>query len=90
MKTAWHLGHRIRLAMDPGAAEPLGGAGKTVEADETELARSRKTKRPEGFHRRTHNPKVLSLVERGGNIRSMTLDHRMASATLFAQHRPRR
>ena len=25
---------------------PLGGAGKTVEADETEFARSRKTKRP--------------------------------------------
>lgn len=76
MKTAWFLGHRIRLAMDPGAADPLGGAGKTVEADETELARSRKTKRPVGFRRRTHNPKVLSLVERGGNIRSVTLDHR--------------
>src|SRR5437588_7909050 len=27
MKTAWHLGHRIRFAMDPGAAEPMGGAG---------------------------------------------------------------
>lgn len=76
MKTAWHLGHRIRLSMDPGAIEPLGGAGKTVEADETELARSRKTKRPAGFKRSTHNPKVLSLVERGGNVRSVTLDHR--------------
>src|SRR5215211_2417643 len=62
MKTAWFLGHRIRLAMDPGATEPMGGAGVTVEADETELARSRKTKRPAGFRRRTHNPKVLSLV----------------------------
>ena len=76
MKTAWFLGMRIRLAMDPSAAEPMGGAGKTVEADETELARSRKTKRPEGFRRSTHNPKVLSLVERGGNLRSVTLDHR--------------
>lgn len=76
MKTAWFLGHRIRLAMDPGAADPMGGAGKTVEADETELARSRKTKRPVGFKRRIHNPKVLSLVERGGNIRSVTLDHK--------------
>lgn len=75
MKTAWFLGHRIRLAMDPGAADPMGGAGKTVEADETELARSRKTKRPPNFKRRTHNPKVLSLIERGGNIRSVTLDH---------------
>jgi transposase-like protein len=75
MKTAWHLGHRIRLAMTPDAS-PIGGAGATVEADETELARSRKTKRPAGFRRRTHNSKVMSLVERGGNIRSVTLDHR--------------
>jgi transposase-like protein len=76
MKTAWFLGHRIRFAMDPGTATPIGGEGKTVEADETEMARSRKTRRPEGFRRRLHNPKVLSLVERGGNIRSVTLDHR--------------
>jgi hypothetical protein len=77
MKTAWHLGHRIRLAMTPnGSMGPLGGAGKTVEADETELAKSRKTKRPEG-HRRRDNPMVLSLVERGGNVRSMWIDHRM-------------
>jgi transposase-like protein len=76
LKTAWHLGHRIRLAMDPGAAEPMGGAGKTVEADETELSKSRKTKRPVG-HRRRDNMRVFSLVERGGNVRSLVLDHRM-------------
>jgi transposase-like protein len=76
MKTAWHLSHRIRHAMAPGSPEPLGGVGKTVEADETELARSRKTKRPENFRRKTHNPVVVSLVERGGNIRSAMLDHR--------------
>jgi hypothetical protein len=40
------------------------------------LARSRKTKRPAGFRRRTHNPIVVSLVERGGDIRSTMLDHR--------------
>jgi len=76
MKTAWHLGHRVRFAMDDGAAQQLGGLGKIVEADETELARSRKTKRPAGFRRKTHNPVVVSLVERGGKIRSKTLDHR--------------
>src|SRR5579871_4127207 len=75
MKTAWHLGHRIRHAMAPGNPSQLGGFGKVVEADETELARSRKTKRPEGFRRKTHNPVVMSLVERGGDIRSTTLDH---------------
>ena len=79
MKTAWHLGHRIRFAMAPGGdIGPLGGAGKIVEADETELSKSRKTKRPANFKRSTHNPLVVSLVERGGDIRSTMLDHRKA------------
>lgn len=79
MKTAWHLGHRIRHGMAPfPSAAPLGGGGKTVEADETELTRSRKTKRPAGFRRKTHNPLVVSLVERGGDIRSQVLDHNSA------------
>jgi transposase-like protein len=75
MKTAWFLGHRIRLAMDPGTATPIGGAGKTVEADETAISNSRKTKNPSGQRRRPHTT-VLSLVERGGPIRSLVIDHR--------------
>jgi transposase-like protein len=81
MKTAWHLGHRIRLAMDPVVTPPMGGHGKTVEADETEIGRSRHTKRIPG-HRRRDNVKVLSLVERGGNIRSLVIDHRMVGPLL--------
>ncbi len=74
MKTAWHLGHRIREMMAPGPdAGRLGGEGKTIEADETAISNSRKTKFS-GFRRKPHT-KVLSLVERGGNIRSVTLDH---------------
>jgi transposase-like protein len=84
MKTAWHLGHRIRHAMAPDISEQLGGSGKTVEADETELARSRKTKRPAGFRRKTHNPIVVSLVERGGDIRSEVLDHNSAMGVVRA------
>jgi transposase-like protein len=75
LKTAWHLSHRIREMMTPRDAGPMGGAGMTIEADETELAKSRKTKRPAG-HRRRDNTRVLSLLERGGNIRSMLIDHR--------------
>jgi transposase-like protein len=83
MKTAWFLGHRIRLAMDPGTATPIGGAGKTVEADDMEMGRSKKTRpRPEG---RKGNVKVLSLVERGGPIRSMVIDHR-GTGGLFYKH----
>jgi transposase-like protein len=69
MTTAWFLGHRIREAMTTLGFEPpgpLGGANKVVEADETYVggkAANRKNRIP---------PKeiVLSLVERGGRVRS--------------------
>jgi hypothetical protein len=69
MKTAWFLGMRVREAMrDLGMADadPLGGANRVVEADETFVggkAANRKGKIP---------PKaiMLSLVERGGKVRS--------------------
>jgi len=83
MKTAWFLGHRIRLAMDPGQDTPMGGEGKTVEIDDMEVGRSPKTRRrPEG---RKGNMKVLSLIERGGPIRSVVLDHRGIGPRLY-QH----
>jgi transposase-like protein len=83
MKTAWHLGHRIREMMNPGYTGPMGGEGKTVEADDMEMGRSHKTRRrPEG---RKGNVKVLSLVERGGPIRSMVIDHRGIGG-LFYKH----
>ena len=34
-KTAWFLCHRIREAMTPASPDPVGGAGKVIEADET-------------------------------------------------------
>jgi len=74
MKTAWHLGHRIRFAMTPGVKPQLGGEGKTVEADETAITNSRKTKR--GPARKKPHTNVLALVERDGPIRSMVIDHR--------------
>jgi hypothetical protein len=83
MKTAWHLSHRIREMMAADKSGPMGGAGKTVEADDMEMGRSPKTRRrPEG---RKANVKVLSLVERGGPIRSMVIDHRGIGG-LFHKH----
>ncbi len=71
MKTAWFMGHRIRLAMAPASdAGPLGGEGKIVEADETFLqTKDGKRKHPSagGYQ---HKIAVLSLTERGGSIRS--------------------
>jgi transposase-like protein len=69
MKTAWFLGHRIREAMAEKHgifATPLGGAGKTLEADEAYLSRdaSKKLAGP--------GPSfpVMALVEREGRVRS--------------------
>jgi len=76
MRTAWHMGHRIRLAMAPASdAGQVGGEGKTVEADETYLSKSPKTRKPEGLPLNAKPaPQVFALVERGGNLRSMYLD----------------
>jgi transposase-like protein len=70
-KTAWFMAHRIREAMAPVAGQepPLGGDGFVVEADETELSPSRKS-RPRA---RAKNLKFLSLVERDGKVRSRRL-----------------
>ena len=71
MKTAWHLTHRIRHAMDPGPdAEPMGGPGKIVEADEAFLTNSFKTRKRPGYQ---HKVAVLAVAERGGPIRSTVL-----------------
>lgn len=85
-KTAWFMAHRIRLAMAPTKDEsgPLGGEGKIVEADETYLGKSPKTRKPKGHiaHQR-HAPVVLTLDERGGNIRSVYLDHQTARSAVY-------
>ena len=46
LKTAWFMSHRIREAMRPNNnLPPLGGEGKTVEADETYIGNNGKQKR---------------------------------------------
>jgi len=72
-RTAWFMAHRIREAMGPSEAGPVGGPGKIVEADDTELAPSRKT-RVKGGKSRARNKKFVALVERGGKVRSAVID----------------
>jgi transposase-like protein len=70
VKTAWFMSHRIREAMAPiSSVGPLGGEGQIVEADETELSPSHKS-RPRA---RSKNLKFVSLIERGGKVRSHKL-----------------
>ena len=79
-KTAWFMGHRIREAMRAGGiTEPMGGAGGIVEADETYFGATEKQQlaRTSGKPFTTRKGKgpankraILSLVERGGDVRS--------------------
>src|SRR4051795_11628857 len=65
-KTAWFMCHRLREAMtDDGS--PLGGEGKTVEADEAYVGGKQKNR---AFRKVAPKKMVVSLVERGGRARS--------------------
>ncbi len=71
VKSAWFASHRLREAMREGSLSPLGGEGKIVEADETFFVNKK------GFERRSgigHKMVVVSLVERGGPVRSTVID----------------
>ncbi len=70
-KTAWFMGHRIREAMRTGALAPLGGSGAIVEADETFIGQKKGMPKRRGY---AHKHSVLSLVERGGSVRSFHVD----------------
>jgi transposase-like protein len=68
LKTAWFMSHRLREAMRVMQMEPMGGAGKAVEADETFIGQKRP--RAHGARGYAHKHAVVSLVERGGKVRS--------------------
>lgn len=75
-KTAWFMSHRIREAMKPTDGEPpLGGEGKTVEADETfiggkEKNRHKSKRAKSRLGGSWGKETVFSLVERDGKVRS--------------------
>ena len=75
MKSAWFLSHRIREAMRDGSLAPMGGAGKTVEVDETfagKIEGAPKGRKPAGSAFRSV---ALTLVERGGPARSFHVEN---------------
>ena len=74
IKTAWFMSHRIREAMRTVNFEPMGGAGKVVEADETYFGKMEGS--PKKLSRTGTNLRniVFTLVERGGSARSFHID----------------
>ncbi len=71
-KTAWFMTHRIHEAMRDGTLlPPMGGDGKVVEVDETFIGQKKDVPKRRGY---AHKHAVLSLVERGGKVRSFHVD----------------
>ena len=71
-KSAWFMTHRIREAMQSGGVGLLGGNGGTVEVDETYWGNNGKQRK--GVRGFDHKMKIVSLVERGGEKRSVVVD----------------
>ncbi len=67
-KSAWFLCHRIREAMTPATAGPIGGESKIVESDETVFGGKAKNRAYANKEPKKHA--VLTLVERDGKSRS--------------------
>jgi transposase-like protein len=93
-KTAWFMAHRIREAMGETPDGQLGGPnGNTVEVDETYWGNKKRKQgafkhigtRGAGPH---HQMKIVSLVERGGKVRSFHFRHVLGSnvRAILGQH----
>ena len=92
-KTAWFMCHRIREAMVDNNPPPLGGKDKFIEADETYVGNKVSRKKFAKMKREVIRGKdgrlsykakpnnkyvVVSLVERGGSVRSFHVDNATA------------
>lgn len=75
IRTAWFMSHRIREAMRADHLSPLGGLGKIVEADETFIGKKQGAIKAPNARGYAHKQAVLSLVERGGEVRSFQIDN---------------
>jgi transposase-like protein len=67
-KTAWHMAHRIRKAMEDSEGSLLKG---TIEVDETYIGGKYDPRRKRGKYEKAA---VIGMVERGGRVRTMKLN----------------
>lgn len=74
LKTAWHMAHRIRLAMEDVSLIPFGTKGGAVEADETFFGQNPEVPGGSRMAIRSMNA-IMTLVDRdSGRAKSIVID----------------
>lgn len=76
-KTAWHLCHRIRKAMQELETAPLGGQGQVLEIDETYLG-GKKTRKGVKAGKEAKIA-ILGIAERGGRVHMQRISNAKAA-----------
>lgn len=84
-KSAWHMMHRIRLAVQSGSLMKLGGDGGEVEVDETFIGGKARNMHVDKRQRRItgtggkDKSAVVGILERGGQVRAAVIPNRRKS-----------
>jgi transposase-like protein len=79
LKSAWFLSHRVREAMKEVRgffADPLGGTGVTIEADDSFIGSKAENR---AYKPVAEKQIVMALVDRGGQVRSFHVPNVTAS-----------
>ncbi len=81
-KSAWFVLHRLRLALQAGSMEKVGGDGKHVEVDETFIGGAARFMHPKRRKRMItergvkDKTAVFGILERGGKVRANVIPTR--------------
>ena len=77
-KTAWHLCHRIRKAMQELNTEPMGSKGQVIENDETFIGGKKRRKGVQAG--RDNKVPVLGIVEHNGRVHMQRVENTKAES----------
>jgi transposase-like protein len=81
-KSAWFVLHRLRLALQSGSVNMMGGEGKHIEVDETFIGGLARNMHADKRKRRITNTgtkdkiAVQGILERGGEVRAAVVSNR--------------
>lgn len=85
-KSAWFVLHRLRLALQMGSMEKMGGVGKEIEVDETFIGGAARFMHPQRRKRMItergvkDKTAVMGILERDGEVRAMMIPNRKKHA----------